>query len=112
MYNEEYDTGTKIPANIEKEINDKINELENKRVESAAFRARCNWELYGEKSNKYFFSLEKCNYASKTMFAVRLENGQICKEQKTILREQEKFYRNLYTSDNEIQFTITNQTGI
>ena len=45
------------------------------------------------------------------MFAIILPNGEICKNMKRILKEQEIFYKQLYTSDETIQFAVVNQTG-
>ena len=91
-------------------VNRKIEELESERCKSSAFRARCNWERYGCKSSKYFFSLEKCNYGNKTMFTVILDDGSICKSQKRILDKQVKFYEELYQKDPKIDFTVSNDS--
>ena len=43
------------------------------------------------------------------MTCIKLDNGDLCKEQKTIIKEQERFYQNLYPN---IKFTLKNNTGI
>ena len=93
-------------------VNNKIELLEKEQVEGAIFRSRCKWSDEAEKMTKYFFALERRNYNNKTMFAVIPENGQLSRCQKTILKEQEKFYRELYAKDTNVRFTITNTTGI
>ena len=90
----------------------KINELERERVQGSIFRSRSKWQLYGCKSSKYFFSLERRNYGNKTMFAIILDSGEICKSQSRILNEQISFYEQLYTKDPVINFNITNNTDI
>ena len=45
------------------------------------------------------------------MFAIYVE-GEICNQQCIILKEQEKFYHELYTKDTSVQFNISNKTGI
>ena len=93
-------------------VNCKIRELEDLRVQSAAYRACSNWQRFGCKPSKYFFALEKRNYANKTMFAVILNDGTICKEQKRILEEQTKFYQELYSKNPRVEFDVINQSGI
>ena len=41
------------------------------------------------------------------MKAVRCADGNICKEQSKILAEQAKFYKDLYSCDSNITFTLT-----
>ena len=90
----------------------KIKELENEEVQSSVFHSRCTWNKYRCKSSKYFFSLEKRNYNNKTMFAIILDDGTVCKEQKRILHEQVMFYKALYSKDPTINFKINNSAGI
>ena len=94
------------------QVAEKIQEIENQQLQSSIYRSRSKWAKEGCKMSKYFFSLEKRNFANKTMFTVMLENGQECKQQKLILNEQKHFYERLYTSDPEVNFTITNDTNI
>ena len=50
----------------------------------------------GEKSNKYFFNLEKRN-KSKTHLSCLIENNKIITDQDTIQKDLKKFYSYLYT---------------
>ena len=93
-------------------VKEKIDMLEQMRVEKSIFRSRCTWARLGEKSNKYFFVLERRNYQTKTMFTIVKNNGEICKQQSVILEEQKKFYSELYTANNSVRFKLTNTTGI
>ena len=44
--------------------------------------------------------------------AVQSDDGQITRNQYKILKEQSKFYKKLYKSNPDIQFSIENKTGI
>ena len=90
-----------------KEINVKIKELENEKVQSIMFRSKCRYARLGEKNTSYYFALEKRNYNNKSM-GVMFVKGSLSKDQKVILEEQKRFYMDLYTSDKTIQFNIRN----
>ena len=92
-------------------ISDKINELEHQKVYSSMFRSRSNWTKHREKMSKYYFALEKRNYVNKTMFAVFTDDGTLCTNQMQILKEQEKCYKDLYTTNQSVHFDVVNQTG-
>ena len=89
----------------------KIDCLETEQTEGAMFRSRAKWEYHKDRMSKFFFNLEKRNYIDKTMTCIILDNGNICREQQTILKEQEKFYRSLYTRDENIVFNLVNKSG-
>ena len=90
----------------------KIIELEQEQTKAALYRSRYKWASEGEKMTKYYFSLEKKNYTNKTMFTVINKNGKICTEQKEILKEQELFYRELYTKNENVSFKISNKAQV
>ena len=104
-------TEENVPDKYLDEVKAKIEVLENKQVESAIFRSRAKWNLEGEKSSKYFYSLEKCNYNAKVMSKLMI-NGSLCTEQKNILEEQRKFYQILYTQNIERKFNILNTSAV
>ena len=93
-------------------VETRILELENKEVEAAIFRSRSQWAAEGERSTKYFFSLEKRHYYNKTMFSVFDSQGTLHTEQRNILKEQERFYQVLYDSEQNSKFELINTTGI
>ena len=108
----ELKTNMEIPEEATKMIDDKIREIEEQKVHSSVFRSKCKWAKYGERPNKYFFALEKKNYVNKTMFAVKLNDGTVCRSQSKILEEQAKFYKQLYSRDHDIHFDIRNETNV
>ena len=57
-----------------------------------------------------FLNLEKSNFNRKVMHQLKLDNGRITSDPKTILSEQRRFYPSLYQSDPNVEFKII--TGI
>ena len=68
-------------------------------VEGSIVRSRAQWREEGEKSTAYFFNLEKQNYKKKNIQKLKVENKEIT-DQKAILEETMKYYKNLYTKKN------------
>ena len=94
VYVNEYDTLLETTLQHSyKEICDKITELEKAKTDAVIFRSRALWAREGEKSSKYFLSLEKRNYYAKTMFSIILDDGTVCKEQKKISGGTEEILR-------------------
>ena len=60
-------------------------------------RARARWHEYGEKSTKYFSSLEKRNYTRKHIRKLCL-SGVITKNYQKILDSATEYYKYLYSS--------------
>ena len=77
---------------------------------SAAFRSRSHYLKDGEKNSKYFFSLEKAKYNRKVMSTIVTEDGTNITEPKAIREEQRKFYKNLYTEDKSVKFSLQNNS--
>ena len=92
-------------------VNQKIVELENEETQSAMLRSRCKWQKLGEKNSSYFLALEKRRYFDKTCYSLFI-NGKLCTNQTKILKEQRRFYQELYTANREICFDIANETGV
>ena len=67
------------------------------------FHAKCRWYEEGEQNTKYFCNLEKRHYASK-LFNKILVHGVLIDEMSKILKEQEDFYRELYTLNPNVHF--------
>ena len=87
-------------------------ELHIERItQQAAFRAHATIIKDHEKNSKYFFALEKKNYNKKVMAKLR-DGKQIISKPKEILEKQKQFYEELYTTNPEVKFTLTNNTNI
>ena len=90
-------------------------ELEDKtleRIQGVMFRSKAKWYEEGEKNTKYFYSLEKSRYNSKTCYKLITEDGQEVKIQSEIIKEQEKFYKKLYSEDDDVSFSMQNTFGV
>ena len=59
----------------------------DKRMEGALLRSRARWTAEGEQITKYICGLEKCNYISKEMTRVTLNNGEEIYETRKLLRK-------------------------
>ena len=59
-----------------------------------------------------FCSLERRNFVNKTIYRLRLRNGEITTDPARILQEQEKFYRSLYTSKGSINREYITESDI
>ena len=93
------------------EIESKITEIENEKIRASMFQSKCKYVKCGEKNTSYYFALEKHNFMNKNSFTMYIK-GTLCKDQRTILEEQRKFYQKLYTADPSIKFSLKNETGI
>ena len=63
-------------------------------------RGKAQWYEFGEKSNKYFYNLEKINHKKKHITLLTKEDGNIVHEPKQILEEEERFFKEMYQSKN------------
>ena len=91
------------------------NDLDEKMFERAKgimFRSKAKWCEEGEKNTKYFFSLEKARYNSKTCYKLLTDNGIEISNPEQILQIQKSFYEDLYQEDSEVKFTMKNTFGI
>ena len=78
---------------------DDLKVLREEAIEGLMVRSKAKWQREGEKCTKYFCSLEKRNYVEKTMSKLKLdEDGKFTTDTTVILKEQQKFYKELYRS--------------
>ena len=90
-------------------------DLEDKtmeKIKGTMFRSKAKWYEEGEKSSKYFFSLEKAKYNSKTCHKLITEDGRELNTNEEILEAQKTFYAELYEKDKDVNFTLENSYGI
>ena len=86
-------------------LKEELRTIRETKLRGNMLRARAQRYIDFEKPTKYFCNLEKQNYTSKVVNKVRTSNG-IITNQQTILKELEKFYKNLLQSkhkDNQNQ---------
>ena len=86
------------------EVCKKLDEIAAEEAAGIIFRAGAKWQELGEKNTKYFLSLEKRKYNSKTCQSILTEEGTLLVEDKEILDEQRNFYERLYTRDPTVVF--------
>ena len=87
-------------------IESEINKSDLEKVKSTIFRSKTKFTLEGERNTKFFFSLEKRRYFNRNMRSLRTPCGRIIREQAEILKEQRKFYEELYRADESITFNL------
>ena len=100
---------------LKKDIDLTIKEIEEKiesKTKGNIFRSKSKWYIQGEHNSKYFLSLEKHNSKKKTMKCTIKDDGSITRDQDEILKEQAKFYKKLYTADENVEFNYTNEENI
>ncbi len=81
-------------------IKGELHKFVKERTQGAIIRSRATWYQEGEKPSKYFLTLEKRNFANKTINRLESSNGTIISEKETLLKEQKSFYEALFTTCN------------
>ena len=76
-------------------VQGKLESFYEENTKGVIIRVRARWHEHGEKSTKHF--LEKRNHSKKHIRKLCI-NGKITKDPHCILKEQERFYRELYKS--------------
>ena len=91
----------KLLCNSKEDLEDLIQE----ETLSVIFRSKAKYVIEAERNTKYFYSLEKSKYNAKTC-AVLLDGDAYTRNPKRILALQQDYYKKLYASDPDIQFTL------
>lgn len=86
------------------------------KIQGYMMRSKVKWLDQGEKTSKYFLNLEKRNYTSKLIPKLRLESGDYVTQTDDILKEQRRYYKELYTektmsTEAEIDIALSNLTA-
>ena len=68
----------------------------------AQIRAKCDNIEYDEKNSKYFFNKEKSWAETKNLSTLLLDDGTQISDPKIIIKEQQKFYEDLYKEKTDI----------
>ena len=80
------------------------------KTKTLMFLSRAKWFQEGEHPSKYFFSLAKSNNLLKTMYKLKMPNGQVIQDTKAILQQQYKYYDQLYKANSQVSFGLQNHT--
>ena len=98
----------KINVKMDK-IKSEIEKIERVKIQGQIIRTKARWTELAEKNSKYFYGLEKSKGKAKCMSALEID-GKIEKDPDVILKQQELFYKKLYTADESVFFRATNNT--
>ena len=88
-----------------------LNDLLEQQIQGVMFRTKSKWYEEGEKNTRYFYNLEKSKYNAKTCQSL-LCGDTVITDDEQILEKQREFYQNLYTEDEEVSFTLQNNTDV
>ena len=102
------ETEYKLLEETKAELEERIME----RTKGIMFRSKARWYEEGEKNTQYFFALEKAKYNAKTCYKILKQDGTQIIEPQQILDEQRKFYKQLYSEDQEVRFSMQNTFGV
>jgi exonuclease III len=80
--------------------------LVDEEMRGVIFRSKCNWIEHGEKSSKYFFSLEKHRNEIKNIQSLDINDKNIT-DQKEIQTHIENFYTKLYSDTTSPEHSNT-----
>ena len=92
-------------AKLEEEIDDvqdQVNSHIQYKAKGARLRSKSTYYEYGKISSRYFLGLERTRYNNKTLTSMYCEDGSVTRNQRKILMEQAKFYRKLYSKQENI----------
>lgn len=96
-----YDGNTPLPnqiaSNIEK-LETEIESIYDLKAKGAMVRSRIQMIEDGEKSSKFFLSMEKSRQARKSIQSLKIENKTVFNKDEIL--EEVKFYNTLYKSNN------------
>ena len=59
-----------------KDLQNKLKDINDSKLQGYLIRSRANWTIEGEKPSHFFCGLEKNNYITKTIYKVQKENGE------------------------------------
>ena len=77
---------------------EELKKLDLKELEATKIRAKAQFEEEGEKSTRYFFSLEKCRRAEQCIRILTKDNLDTISETKDLLAETHSFYKSLFSA--------------
>ena len=86
----------------------KLNEIISKEIKGNITRSRARWVEEGERSNKYFFGLEKVNGKKKILSKLSDPEKGLLLDQEGITDHVVRFYKKLFSSKNPSSVDIEN----
>jgi hypothetical protein len=76
----------------------KLNQLSLLKTQGAMMRSKTRWCEKGERNSKYFYRLDRRNHSTKYITELKLPDKTTTTKPKDILKEDYRFYKELYTS--------------
>ena len=95
------------------EVKRELKQIDDEKINGHIIRSKVRWHEEGERSTKYFLSLEKARAVKKHLQKLKLKDGRITTDPKEILSAQVDFYRKLYSSklqDNPTTYNLFDHT--
>ena len=105
---ESSDMEQKSRLTVINEIKKELHDIYKKRGTGDKIRSRVKWWEEGEKSTKYFHSLEKSRGKDKLWHEIKDKNGELMHETCKIQQCQVEFYRELFTSEGMQNLRVEN----
>jgi exonuclease III len=81
-------------------LREQLKNIELQEAKGLKIRSKAKWHEEGETSSRYFCKLEKRNGEDRLFRSVRKEDGSVVNTTQEIMKEQIKFYSNLYSKQN------------
>ena len=81
-------------------IKTKLSKIASVKTRGTIIHSRARWYEHGEKNSKYFYNLEKTNQRKKHIMSLKINDYAKLTDPKEILEEEERFFKQLYTSKN------------
>ena len=81
-------------------VKSKLSKIATVRTRGTIVRSRARWYEHGERNSKYFYNLEKTNHRKKHITSLIINDDNKITNPKDILQEEERFFRQIYTSTN------------
>ena len=91
-------------------VKEEIEAYNKEKAMGAKMRSRADWIEYGEKSSRYFLTLENKNRQVKNITMLINEDDKEIREQDEILQEELRYYKLLYTQPTNNPPRIREQT--
>ena len=88
-----HDTKTYLQGKTE------LQQLHQKDLDALKIRTQIKYAVEGEKSTRYFYSVERRNPTQQTINVLMKENLDTITEQSDLIHETHKFYKDLYSSE-------------
>ena len=84
----------------------------DEKAQGAMFPSGQAFYSMGEKSNKYFFQLEKQKAGAKGINTLILQDGLTTSDSRKIRKKLYEYYKALYQKDENVEFTYKNDTDV